>query len=147
MTDAERLEHVRAQLRQDVSPELYREILALWKAHSIAEDARDIPGLIATLTPDCVYELATTGDTWRGHEGAEAFYRGFLGAFPDVKFHLTDIVIGPQGVFEEAIARGTHEGEWAGRAPSGKLEEFRVLILFPWDADARLFRGERIYTF
>ncbi len=29
--------------------------------HSIAEDRRDIDGLVATLAPDCVYELIPTG--------------------------------------------------------------------------------------
>jgi len=46
---------VRELLAREVTPELYREIRELWKAHSIAEDKRDIAGLIATLTPDCVY--------------------------------------------------------------------------------------------
>src|SRR5262249_57125964 len=43
--------------RREVTPELYAEIRELYKRHSIAEDARDLPGLISTLTPDCVYEL------------------------------------------------------------------------------------------
>src|SRR5207244_9743766 len=44
--------------RREITPELYTEIRELWKTHSIAEDARDLPGLISTLTEDCVYELA-----------------------------------------------------------------------------------------
>lgn len=51
----------REQLARDVTPELYRKIRRLWKEHSIAEDRRDLPGLIATLTPDCVYEVVPTG--------------------------------------------------------------------------------------
>jgi hypothetical protein len=47
----------------------------LYKAHSVAEDARDVPGLLATLTPDCVYEIAQTTHRWTGHTGATAFYR------------------------------------------------------------------------
>jgi hypothetical protein len=43
--------NIRAQLRRDVTPELYKKIRRLWIEHSIAEDSRDIPGLIATLTP------------------------------------------------------------------------------------------------
>ena len=35
----------------------YAEIRDLYKKHSIAEDNRDLPGLISTLTTDCVYEL------------------------------------------------------------------------------------------
>ena len=40
---------VRELLSREVTPELYHEIRELWKAHSIAEDRRDIAGLIATL--------------------------------------------------------------------------------------------------
>lgn len=40
------------------------------KVHSIAEDARDIVGLLATLTEDCVYEVVPTGTVWRGDAGA-----------------------------------------------------------------------------
>ena len=95
--------------RREVTPELYRDIRELYKTHSIAEDARDLPGLISTLTPDCVYELAQTGHRWEGHEGAARFYTELLTAFPDIHFDLTDIVIGPQGVCEEARVTGTHK--------------------------------------
>ena len=58
-------------LAREVTPELYREIRELWKAHSIAEDKRDIAGLIATLTPDCVYAvIGEQGARWEGHAGA-----------------------------------------------------------------------------
>ena len=43
--------------RREITPQLYSEIRELYKTHSIAEDARDLPGLISTLTPGCVYEL------------------------------------------------------------------------------------------
>ena len=47
-------EDVRDLLRRDVEPGEYDEIRGLWKRHSIAEDERDLPGLISTLTDDCV---------------------------------------------------------------------------------------------
>ncbi len=94
--------------RREITPALYTEIRDLYKRHSIAEDARDLPGLISTLTPDCVYELVQTGHRWEGHEGAARFYTQLLTAFPDIKFDLTDIVIGPQGVCEEAHVTATH---------------------------------------
>ena len=129
------------------TPEEYAEIRDLWKAHSLAEDDRDIAGLMATLTEDCVYELVQSGHRWEGHAGATQFYVGLLGAFPDIDFNLTHIVIGPQGVCEEAVATGTHQAEWIGRPPSGDRVTFRVVIFFPWDAEAKLFTGERVYTF
>jgi predicted ester cyclase len=122
------------------------EIRELWKRHSIAEENRDLTGLMATLTPDCVYELVQTGHRWEGHEGATRFYAGLLGAFPDIDFQLSDIVIGPQGVCEEADVTGTHEGEWLGIPPSGERLAWKVAIFFPWDTQQRLFAGERVYT-
>lgn len=129
------------------TPDEYNDIRELWKAHSLAEDARDIAGLMATLTQDCVYELVQTGHRWEGHAGATQFYQGLLGAFPDIDFNLTHIVIGPQGVCEEAVATGTHQAPWIGWEPSGERATFRVVIFFPWDQDRKLFTGERVYTF
>jgi predicted ester cyclase len=139
-------EAILEQLRRPVSPDEYREIRETWKRHSVAEDARDIPGLMSTLTPDCVYELVQTGHSWAGHEGATAFYLELLGAFPDVVFDLTDIVIGPQGVCEMAEVRGTHLGSWLGVAVTGLPVAWRVVIFFPWDANARRFRGEKVWS-
>src|SRR5919198_390471 len=111
---------VRELIRLEPSPEEHDAIRELWKRHSIAEDNRDLPGLLSTLTEDCVYELVQTGHRWEGHEGATRFYAGLLGGFPDIDFRLTDIVIGPQGVCEEADVNGTHEAEWLrGPPPRG----------------------------
>jgi predicted ester cyclase len=138
-------EAVIALLRRDVTPEEYSAIRDLWKRHSIAEDRRDLDGLISTLTEDCVYEVVNTGAVWHGHDGARRFYTELLSAFPDVKFALTDIVIGPQGVCEEATVTATQKGVWQGKAPTGAPVTFTVVIFFPWDPKARRFRGERVY--
>ena len=90
------------QLRRKVDSDEYKTIRQLWMDHSIAEDARDIPGLMATLTEDCVYTVANNNVSWRGKEGATRFYQELLTSFPDIHFDLQNIVIGPQGVFEEA---------------------------------------------
>src|ERR1700757_1280606 len=151
--------------RREITPELYRDVRELYKKHSVAEDARDLPGLISTLTPDCVYELAQTGHRWEGHEGATRFYAELLTAFPDIHFDLTDIVIGPQGVCEEARVTGTHRAQWLPHPPPGEARvtgphraqwldtpptgeqlTWRVVIFFPWDPERKLFRGEKVYT-
>ena len=139
-------EQVLDLLRREPAGDEYDQIRELWKRHSIAEENRDLPGLISTLTEDCVYELVQTGHRWEGHEGATSFYAGLLGAFPDIDFDLTDIVIGPQGVCEEANVTGTHEAEWLGIPPSGESLAWKVAIFFPWDGEHRLFSGERVYT-
>ena len=101
---------------------------------------------MSTLTTDCVYELVQTGHRWEGHEGATAFYLELFGAFPDVVSSLTDIVIGPQGVCEMADVMGSHLGSWLGGAATGTPMRWRVVIFFPWDAEARLFTGEKVWS-
>ena len=147
-TVPEHVEHddVVALIRREPDAEEYEEIRELWKRHSIAEDRRDLPGLLSTLTEDCVYELAQTGHRWEGHKGATRFYTELLTAFPDIHFDLTDIVIGPQGVCEEARVTATHRARWLDLEPSGERLEWRVVIFFPWDPDRRKFKGEKVYT-
>lgn len=126
----------------------YSAIRKLWIAHSAAEDAHDIPGLMATLTEDCIYTIVNKNKDWRGKSGATQFYQHLLTAFPDIHFDLQNIVIGPQGVFEEAYASGTYQNRWLDLpTPDGQHVEFAVTILFPWDSEQQLFRGERIYFF
>jgi predicted ester cyclase len=136
---------IRASLGRRFDPTELRDIKRLWVRHSIAEDRRDINGLIDTLAPDCMYEIVPTGQRWDGHDGARSFYTELFGAFPDNRFELTEIVVGPQGVFEAARLTGTNLGPWAGVEPSGLPVDLEVLILFPWDPATQRFRGERIW--
>ena len=122
-----------------------RRIRRLWQQHSIAEDRRDIDGLIATLAPDCVYEIVGSGLRWEGHGGARRFYTELFAAFPDNRFALTDIVIGPQGVFEAVVLEATHQGPFAGLAPTGRRVRLGLSILFPWDRETERFTGEQIF--
>jgi predicted ester cyclase len=100
---------------------------------------------VATLAPDCVYEIVGTGLRWERHDGARAFYTELFGAFPDNSFALTDIVIGPQGVFEAVVLEATHAGPFAGLAPTGRHIRLELAILFPWDPATSLFAGEQIF--
>ncbi|HEV8354183.1 MAG TPA: ester cyclase [bacterium] len=136
---------IQERLAWDVTPELYGNIRALWIKHSKAEDGRDLEGLISTLSASCVYEIIPTGQRWEGHDGARQFYLSFLGAFPDVTFNMSDIVIGPQGVIEVTEMTGTHRGAWAGTSPSGRSVRLQIIIHFPWNPQAERFSGERIY--
>ena len=138
-------ERIQARLARPFDTAELRAIKRLWVRHSIAEDRRDIDGLIATLAPECAYEIVPTGQRWDGHDGARRFYEELFAAFPDNAFALTDIVVGPQGVFEVATLTGTNLGPWAGTRPSGLPVSLQVLILFPWDSATQRFSGERIW--
>jgi predicted ester cyclase len=92
-----------------------------------------------------VYEIVGTGLRWEGHEGARAFYTELFAAFPDNKFALTDIVIGPQGVFEAVVLEATHQGPFAALAPTHRPVRLELAILFPWSSEAQRFDGEQIF--
>jgi predicted ester cyclase len=136
---------IRARLARRFDAAELRAIKRLWVRHSIAEDARDIDGLLATLTTEPVYEIVRTAQRWNGLDGVRAFYTELFTAFPDNRFVLSEIVVGPQGVFEAARLTGTNLGPWAGVAASGLPLDLEVLILFPWDAAEARFKGERIW--
>jgi predicted ester cyclase len=136
---------VRARLGWPADAATHRRIRRLWQRHSIAEDRRDIDGLMATLAPDCLYEIVGAGLLWEGHDGARAFYAELFAAFPDNAFTLTDIVIGPQGVFESVVLEATHDGAFAGLEPTGNRVRLELAILFPWHPATELFQGEQIF--
>jgi hypothetical protein len=136
---------IKERLGRSFDPAELRRIKRLWVRHSIAEDRRDIAGLIATLSAGCVYEIVPTGQRWEGHDGARDFYGELFAAFPDNAFALSEIVIGPQGVMEVATLTGTNEGPWGGADPTGLPVALQVLILFPWDPATERFTGERIW--
>ena len=48
---------IQERLAWKITPELYDTIRRLWVKHSIAEDQRDLQGLIDTLAEDCGYEI------------------------------------------------------------------------------------------
>lgn len=134
------------QLRRRITPDLHRQIRRLWKTHVTAEDARDIDTILTTLTEDCLFEIVQTGDVWHGHAGARAFHEELFAAFPDVRFDLRNIVIGPQGVHQEIALSGTFEADWRHYKAHGRPVAFDILVLYPWDMAAGKFTGERAFV-
>jgi hypothetical protein len=59
----------------------------------------------------------------------------------ELDFDLRHIVIGHQGVGEEARATAVHEADWLTFEASGERVSFDVLIFFPWDQQRERFRG------
>ena len=116
---------IRARLARRFDNAELRAIKKLWVRHSVAEERRDIPGLVATMAQDAVYEIVPTGQRWDGLDGVRSFYTDLFGAFPDNRFALSDIVIGPQGVFEAARLTGTNLGPWAGAPASAMPVDLR----------------------
>src|SRR4029453_14528034 len=136
---------IQQRLGRGFDPGELRRIKRLWVRHSIAEDRRDIDGLIATLAETCAYEVVPSGLRWEGHAGARAFYTELFAAFPDNRFGLTDIVVGPQGVFEAVVLEAPPRGCFAAPEPTNRPVRLELSILFPWDRATQRFGGERIF--
>lgn len=119
------------------------DVKALWYRHAVAENARRLEELVATLTEDCVYDLVPWGIRYAGKDDARRFYRELWTAFPDVKLTLLRHVIDEQCLVEESVVYGTHLGPWQTLPPSGNRVEFPLVIFFP--VRDGLFSGERLY--
>ncbi len=119
------------------------EVKALWYRHAVAENARQLEELVATLTEDCVYEFVPYGLTYRGKDEARRFYRELWAGLPNVTLTLLRHVIDDRCLVEESIVHGTHEGEFLGLPPTGKRVNFPLVIFFP--VQGGLFTGEKLY--
>jgi hypothetical protein len=84
--------------------------------HSIAEDARDIDGLIATLSEDCVYEIVPTGQRWWATP-VRAFYEALFAAFPTTPSRCRRSSSGRRR-FEVATLTGTIRGRPGRHCPA-----------------------------
>ena len=82
---------IRSRLARPFDAAELRSIKKLWVRHSIAEDARDIDGLIATLSAECVYEIVPTGQVYDGPEAVMGYYRASRAAVPDQRNEIRAI--------------------------------------------------------
>lgn len=119
------------------------QIKRLWQRHVLAENRRDIPGLLATLVEEPQYTLMATGQVYQGKTGVASFYQGLFDGLPDATFDLVSVTIGEQMVVEESRFRGTHNGELFEIPATGKFVTFPLIIMFPVVGDR--FYGERMY--
>lgn len=115
--------------------------------HLAAENAHDLPGTLATLHPECVFEDLATGQVFRGHDGAARHYRLWWDAFDNQvgrsPFSGGGHWLGPERYVAEAQHTGIHRGAFLGIPASGRpiAQPFTVFVTF---RDG-LFLGERFY--
>jgi len=63
---------------------------------------------------------------------------------PDATFELRNQYVGEEGVVEESVLKGTHNGaDLFGFAPKGGQIALPLTIVFPMEGDK--FWGERMY--
>jgi steroid delta-isomerase-like uncharacterized protein len=124
---------------------MLHQIKRLWQKHVLAENRRDIEGLLATLIDDPLYIIMATGLEYRGKTGVTSFYQGLFDGMPDAAFDLKTVTVGEEMVVEESVFRGTHTGPLFNIPPTGKYITFPLIIMFPFDLASERFKGERMY--
>ena len=63
-------------------------------------------------------------------EGVKQFYETLWGAFPDIAVTIEELIGEDQTVAFRVTARGTHQGEFMGVAPSGNQVTFGVQNMY-----------------
>jgi steroid delta-isomerase-like uncharacterized protein len=73
----------------------------------------------------CVFHDLGNPEDIRGREGLKQFARMYRTACPDLKCTVEDVVAEGDKVALRWVSRGTHKGDLAGTAPTGKQVIFR----------------------
>jgi steroid delta-isomerase-like uncharacterized protein len=85
-----------------------------------AFNAGNIDVVDELVTTDVVNHDAALPEAMIGPEAAKASIRGYRTAFPDLRITIEEQIADDQGVATRWSAKGTHEGELMGMAPTGK---------------------------
>ncbi len=115
----------------------------LWQRHVLAENRRNIAGLLETLCDDPIYKIMATSATFKGPARVAEFYMGLFDGVPDATFELINAFVGEEGVVEESILRGTQRGILFGIPPTGREIALPLTIVFPILRGQIM--GERLY--
>jgi steroid delta-isomerase-like uncharacterized protein len=106
-----------------MASDIVEEFAAGWSSH-------DPDRLAAIFTEDCLYEDVVLDVAARGHEGVKQFLRDWLTSSSDLNMRLRKQFGEGDSAGAEWIFSGTHDGELAGFAPTGKPFEFRGASLY-----------------
>lgn len=106
----------------------------VWRLNQ-AVNAHDVPGARRQLAEDARVQLASGRSV--DVDGYARFLQVSLVAFPDLEVEIRRCVTDDEVVVVEEVFRGTHRGEFAGLAPTGRS------VALPMVHVARV-EGERI---
>ena len=114
---------------------------AMIDEHFGFEQADDVEGVLATLTPDAEHDVVgwPTGPT-QGPEGARPFYEALFADLSDGKIETLRRLYGEDFLVDESLWRGTAPGRPFGLEGRGRPLEFRLLHVVEYAPDGRMKR-------
>jgi steroid delta-isomerase-like uncharacterized protein len=96
--------------------------------------AGDVDGFADVLADDFVEHEELPGGA-PGKEGTKAFFRGFIAAFPDLRFTAEDVLSSGDKIVARSIATGTNHGPFMGMPPTGKAIRVQLIDIIRFDDD------------
>jgi hypothetical protein len=105
------------------------------------EQADDVDGVLATLTPDAEHDIVgwPTGPT-RGPDGARGFYEALFADLADGKIETVRRLYGDDFLVDESLWRGRAPGRPFGLEGRDRPLEFRLLHVVEYAPDGRMKR-------
>jgi steroid delta-isomerase-like uncharacterized protein len=97
-------------------------------------NAGDVEGFGAVLADDFVdhEELPGLAPT---KDGVIAFFRMYLGAFPDLRMNAEDVLASGDKVVARVRATGTHQGELLGMPATGRSVDVQMIDIIRFGED------------
>jgi hypothetical protein len=119
------------------------EMLTIYQRHRAAEEARDFPAVMQTLTPDCFLEHVSLGLRSEGRNDATRAYEELFGAFPDLGPIPGGIAFGDDVLVAFGQLHGTMSGPWLSLEPTGREFTIPLVNIVPFKDG--LMHGERLF--
>src|SRR6476660_1569732 len=118
----------------------------LFEPYTQAEWQAQMATMLSVFSADCAMEIATTGEVWKGHDGADQFYRLFIPSFENMEWVPQALVIGAQVVLDVVNMTGTLVRDFAGMKASPDQLHLQWVIFFAWLPDQQKFGGEKVFS-
>jgi steroid delta-isomerase-like uncharacterized protein len=103
-----------------------RFVEELWNARKL-EVADQI------FSQDCVTHQLRSGvsaePAHRGPQAMKEHVSGWLTSFPDLRFHIEQMIAERDRVVSQLVMEGTHQGTWMGISPTGKSLQIRMFTI------------------
>jgi steroid delta-isomerase-like uncharacterized protein len=65
----------------------------------------------------------------RGPQEMKEHVSGWVMSFPDLRFHIEQMITEEDRVVSQLVMEGTHQGTWMGISPTGKTVQIRMITI------------------
>jgi steroid delta-isomerase-like uncharacterized protein len=115
---------------------------AIVREHIEAENQHDVERTLATFHHPR-YEVAAFGGPNDGAASVHDLLSGMFSAFPDLHVSISHLHAADEAVVVECVMTATHQGHFAGLAPTGRNVVLPMAAIFVFEQDRLLC--ERLY--